>query len=932
MTAAVASQRSTLPRDGSAPAQARRAIEAHAALLAPDDLDTARLLVSELVTNALQHGEGEIALTLDVDERRARVAVHDAGGARPRRRAAAGAEGGFGLNLVSTLAARWGVDADEGVWFELDRPGPPPAPASEALCATGPLEGVRSALAPEPLSRWLAIGLAFAAGLTALDVALGQAAALASLLVLPPIAVALLGRWADAAAVAGASVALALVGMLWDGGASTAELIAIVVVGVGGALAVLVALLRAAAAVSSQRFGLLSAVAHVGNEADTLQDAVARLLDMLTPAFADVSLLDAPLDSSEQRLGMRPREADRAQAETAQRRADPHTTIAIPLRARGRAIGTLTMLLLESWRSYSRSDRAFAEIFAGRAAVVLDNAGLTSELDAAERQLDAVLEGLAEAVTVMDAEGRPVYANEAALALLKLERPSDLLDAEPGQTMDRFAVYDEDGAEVALEQLPGYRVLAGERDPGPLLVRNVVKATGEERWLLNKTTSILDGAGRIVRIVNVIEDVTAAKRVELGQRLLAEASEALASSLDYERTLQRVAEVAVPRLADWCGVDLPGSDGFVQPVAVAHVDPDKVALARRLRSRYPVRLDDEQGLARVIAGGPGIVVAELSDEDLVAYARDEEHLEMLRAAGMASVMVVPLVASGTTLGALTLARSGRGRAFDESELQLAEELGRRAGTAVLNARVHTEHSAIAATLQRGLRPPELQPAPGFSLATLYRAAGELNEVGGDFYDAFTTPEGWSLVVGDVAGHGAEAAALTALARYTLRSAGQLTGDPARAVAQLNATLRDVGQLSLCTAVCAHFDRDGERASATLANCGHPPPLLLRPGEEPRELSEPGPMAGAFDEGEWNGTRVELHAGDVLLLYTDGVLDVAGEADRFGAPRLLAALGAAPARDPQQLIAHLAATLDAFQRGPQRDDVAIVALRFDGAAV
>jgi PAS domain S-box-containing protein len=929
VTPAGSSQRSTLPRAPGSVALARRAVEQHADALTDDELDVARLLVSELVTNAIRHGEGEIALSMEIDERRARFEVRDDHGHRARRRRVVGAEGGFGLNLVDTLASRWGVDEhNAGVWFELERPVRDAShhPTGEA---TGPLEMMRSALAPPPWSRWWLVGAGLAGVLLAIDALLGDAPIVSALFVLPPLLCAALGRWGDTAAVALLSFSLALVHTIVNGFGSRPAVV-LLTIAMAGALTVLVAVLRAAADVNLRRFGLLSAVADVGNTAMSLDDAVARLLDMLSPAFADVAILEAAVGGPVRRLGLRPAGLDPVAVDAELRSASPTSAIHVPLRARGETIGTLSMLLGASGRTYSRSDVTFAEVFGGRAAVVLDNAGLTSELYAAERQLDAVLDGLAEAVTVMDADGRQVYANDAAVELLRLESADELLEAEPGAMMQRFAVYNEAGEPIELHDLPAYRALAGEKDPPPLLVRNIVKATGEERWLLNKTTNITDAEGRIVRIANVIEDVTEAKRGELAQRLLAEASDALASSLDYELTLQRVAEVAVPLLADWCAVDLPGDDGIVQPVAVAHIDPDKVALARRLRSRYPVRLDDPEGLSLVLRGGPSLVVADVADEELVAYARDAEHLEMLRATGMASLMIVPLEAGGEAVGALTLARTDSLRRFDEADLRLAEELGRRAGTAVLNARLYTERSAIAATLQRGLLPPALRERPGFTLATAYRAAGELNEVGGDFYDSFNTDEGWMLVVGDVAGHGAEAAALTALARYTLRSTGQLTGDPARAVQQLNATLRDLPRLSLCTAVCAHLRGRGrvDRMAMSLASCGHPHPLILRDGEL-SEVGASGPVAGAFDDGEWPCTSLELHTGDMLVLYTDGVVDTVGTQDRFGEARLRRALRTPAAPDPRTLVDHVMAQLDAFQDGPQRDDTAIVVLRFDG---
>jgi PAS domain S-box-containing protein len=919
-------QRRTLPRHPSAVALARRVVEQQASVLSGEQLDVARLLVSELVTNAVRHGAGdEIALVTRIDAARLRFEVHDAGAQAPRRRRPAGAEGGYGLNLVASLASRWGAAPDAGVWFELDREAGGAVRGVEE--AAGPLEGTRSALAPHPWSRWLASGIAVTVALAALDLLLGPSALLAALLVLPALGCALVARWGDTAVVAALACALALGAVPSIEGSAGTAIVTVAVVAVGGGLAVLVALLRVAAEVNLRRFRLLSAIADVGNEAMVLEDAVARLLDMLTPAFCDACVLDASVGGPDRRLGIRPRDAEDAVADALSEGARG-ARLVLPLRARGRTIGRLTALLCESGRRYSPSDVRFAEVFAGRAAVVLDNAGLSSELDAAERQLGAVLDGLAEAVTVMDASGRAVYANEAAVELLRLESAEQLLNAEPGATMALFDVYDEQGEPVDLRRLPAWRVLAGERDVEPLVVRNVVKATGEERWLVNKTTTITDASGRIARVVNVIEDVTEPKRAELAHRLLAEASDALASSLDYEAMLQRVAEVAVPALADWCGVDVPGPGGFAQLIAIAHVDPDKVALARRMRVQYPVPLDRERGIAAVMRNGSSLVRAEVTDDELLAYARDVEHFELLRELGMESLIIVPLVAGGQTLGTFTLARSTSGRVFDAADLVLAEELARRASIAVFNARVYTERSAIAATLQRGLLPPRLLAPPGFAVATHYEAAGSMNEVGGDFYDAFPTEEGWMVVVGDVAGHGAEAAALTALARYTLRSAGQLTRDPARAAQQLNATLRDLPRLPLCTAVCGHLRVESSaHATLTLANCGHPQPLLLRDGAI-RPLGDAGPMAGAFDDGDWPCAEVALRAGDVLLLYTDGVLDTVGERERFGFARLRDVVEG-NAAEPAALVATLAAALERFRRGPQRDDTAIVALGFEG---
>jgi hypothetical protein len=442
--------------------------------------------------------------------------------------------------------------------------------------------------------------------------------------------------------------------------------------------------------------------------------------------------------------------------------------------------------------------------------------------------------------------------------------------------------------------------------------------------MFNKVTVLRDARGAVDRVVNVIENVTDVKRAQLTQALLAEASRILSSSLDYADTLQRVAEVAAGGLADWCAVDLPGPDGRITQVAVAHGDPEKLALGRALRDRYQVQLGTGSALARVIGAAETVQVADIADADLVAAAADDEHLGMLRELGLGAVLIVPLTTGGEPLGALTLVRSDPLRRFSDADRHLAAELGRRAGSAVLNARLYTERATIAAELQHGLRPPSLPAIAGLELAALYRPAGALNEVGGDFYDAFPTPGGWMVVVGDVAGQGARAAALTGLARFTLRTAGQITGDPARAAEQLNRTLRDEPDLSLCTAVCVLLgDGDESGLTATVVSLGHPLPVLLRGGTA-TELGAPGPLAGAFDDAEWPVTPARLERGDALVLYTDGVFDTVGREARLGEERLLELLAAGPSGAEDVVAAIDRALLD-FQVGPQSDDTALVAL-------
>jgi serine phosphatase RsbU (regulator of sigma subunit)/PAS domain-containing protein len=557
---------------------------------------------------------------------------------------------------------------------------------------------------------------------------------------------------------------------------------------------------------------------------------------------------------------------------------------------------------------------------------------LARELAQTQRQFTSALDALGEAVTITDDRGTVLYVNGAGVELLRCESEAELLGAPPGEIMSRFAVYDENGQPVELADLPGARLLTGETSVAPMLVRNIVRATGEERWLLNKASLMPSGVEFPARVVNVIEDLTQLKRTELRQRLLAEATRVLSASLDYETTLQRVAEVVVPAVADWCSVALPGAGGAVDVVAVAHVEPSKVAEARALDARHPSRMDDATSLAAVLRGDSGTVTVEVPADTIVAHGADDEHLRLLREIGAGSLLVVPLDAGGRRLGAMVLVRSDPLRRFGEADIELAEHLGRRSAKALLNAQLYRERAELAATLQRGMLPPELPALDDWTAAALYQPAGEIAEVGGDFFDAFRAGEDWMAAIGDVTGHGPEAATLTTQARYTLRTAGQLTGDPVAAVSQLNRTLREHGEFSLCTAAVVRLSSTAAGAVATVASAGHPLPLLVREGAV-RPVGVTGPLAGAFDDdsGAWRAEQVTVQPGDVLLLYTDGVVDALGHRGGGGDERLAELLVDGP-QTAEAIVARLDAALGAEPDEHRRDDTAALALQLLPAAV
>jgi PAS domain S-box-containing protein len=211
---------------------------------------------------------------------------------------------------------------------------------------------------------------------------------------------------------------------------------------------------------------------------------------------------------------------------------------------------------------------------------------------------------------------------------------------------------------------------------------------GTERWLQSRGRAFFDELGRATRFVGTVLDITERHRVEEAQRFLAEAGEVLSSSLDYRATLSNVARLAVPTLADWCGVDVLEEDGSLERLAVAHQDPQKVELAHELQERYPPDPDAPYGVHQVLRTGEAQMMSEIPPELIERAARDEKHREMLRQLGLNSYMTIPLIARHRTLGAITLVYAESGRRYGEQDLGLAKDLARRAALAVDNSRLY----------------------------------------------------------------------------------------------------------------------------------------------------------------------------------------------------------------------------------------------------
>jgi GAF domain-containing protein len=422
-----------------------------------------------------------------------------------------------------------------------------------------------------------------------------------------------------------------------------------------------------------------------------------------------------------------------------------------------------------------------------------------------------------------------------------------------------------------------------------------------------------------------------AERRRRAQRLalLAESGAAFARTLDYRTTLADVANLAVPRLADCCIVDVLEGTGIHQ-VAAVHVEEDKVPAIAKLESAYPADPDEpHSAVGEVLRSGEAMLVSEVDDAFLDRITRNGAHRAAVRSLGMRSLIIAPLIARGRTLGAITLIIDSSDRRYDDQDLATAGGLADRAALAIDNARLYQAQIDIAATLQRSLLPKHLPELPGVELAARYLAAGDEVEVGGDFYDVWHLDQGFGVAIGDVSGKGATAASMTSLARHTVRVASLHEPTPSRVLGVLNDEIRRHGSPDMfCTAAYLHgVSLPGGGLEITIARGGHPPGLIRRADGEVVEAGLPGTLLGVRERVALVDDRVRLAVGDVLVLYTDGVTERRDGTRMFGQEGLEELLRVMPPADSAgQIALQIEQAIDAFAADPPQDDVAIIVIR------
>jgi serine phosphatase RsbU (regulator of sigma subunit) len=312
-------------------------------------------------------------------------------------------------------------------------------------------------------------------------------------------------------------------------------------------------------------------------------------------------------------------------------------------------------------------------------------------------------------------------------------------------------------------------------------------------------------------------------------------------------------------------------------------------------------------------------------EDLGVLGTGRDGQPICGTIGATSLLCVPVEDGDRCIGAITLAGSGEQGPFGLMDLMVVQRLGRYLALVIRAARLYRRRAEVAETLQKSLLPRRLPTIPGVALGARYTAATHGAEVGGDFYDAFRTKDGWGLVLGDVCGKGEDAAAVTATARHGVRLMSRQNSSPREVMAAVNDALLEEDRF--VTAVMAALEIERERVVVSLGTAGHPPAIVVRSDGVIRTASRGGVPLGLFDDFEAGLDSLDLGVGDTLFLHSDGVLEACDQnREEFGQERLLETLAATATEPVQSMLDAVQSALLQFCDGDLRDDVSMLAVR------
>ena len=539
----------------------------------------------------------------------------------------------------------------------------------------------------------------------------------------------------------------------------------------------------------------------------------------------------------------------------------------------------------------------------------------SAEAERFRQHLSEVVRGTQDAVLSKDLDGIVTSWNPAATRLYGYDAEEAI-----GRHISFIVPPDhKDEEKVILE-----RVKRGERLETYETER--IRADGTRIAVSLTVSPIRSPMHGLVGASVVARDITAEVRRRRAQDFLVAASRLLDTSLDPTETARTIVSTAVPELADLCLVDFLRADGWLGDTVVAGANPEMAERLERIRREQPLDPGGEHPVAQVLRLSQPMVWRDLTAPEVVdKVAQSDDHLQLMRDAGYKSAAVVPLLARGRTLGALSFLHAHQDIRFDSGDLEFLAELGERAALALDNARLYQERDRVARNLQRGLRPPRPAEVAGLDISVVFEAAGEGIEVGGDLYDVLPNEDGCWLVVGDVAGKGSTAAGVSVAVRHSVRGLVRELDEPDEVLRRVNELL--IGGESLndfATAMLVRLRREQQGWSVVLAGAGHPPAVLTGAGGP--ELLGGGTVLGAWSEPNVERHERMLADGETLALCTDGWFEAGPVASHQGPEDFAAMTQALAGLELEEMTERLRA--DAVGRSPDslRDDLVVLAVR------
>ncbi|MEV5443646.1 SpoIIE family protein phosphatase [Streptomyces sp. NPDC052644] len=549
----------------------------------------------------------------------------------------------------------------------------------------------------------------------------------------------------------------------------------------------------------------------------------------------------------------------------------------------------------------------------------------------------AALRVLGAAAYLVDEGGRVLAVNGHAEALLR-RSAAELVGRDAHDVLHR----DRHGEVTPRASCPVRQAILSGRP-----------RQGEEQWLERGDGSLLpvswlavpcapgDGAASTLVVVHAEEGAAvqapaenpepAASLSELERlALLAETTTTLTSTLDVDEALRRLVALVVPRLADWAVVDLITENDEVWRTAVVHAKGDALVHREDLEGPMPpVPEESPMPLSRALRGESSALAGPETYQGPPDSGVALEQRRLFEATGMHSAVISPIRGLREILGALTLGRSQRPEAFTAADVALLEDITRRAGLALANARLYQRQRMVAETMQRHLL-PQLPRVPGLGITARYLAAPDASHVGGDWYDAFALSDGvLALAIGDVVGHDLDAAAGMAQLRNMLRAyAWSQKEPPSKIVDWLDHASLHIAEVSMATMTFGRLTVSDEgRCELSWTNAGHPPPLLVTREGVARYLTDGHGVLLGLGAHRLRVSRTdasaELPPGSTLLLYTDGLIEAPGRSLDEGLDRLRRHAASLAHRPLESFTDEL---LQRARPPQNEDDVALLALR------